>query len=131
MKKPLYPLRAFLAQRRVSAFRHHCEEILRQEHPGLAQMPRLVRDISRRDYSTFDDFCEAVAAASVVLTTRLHVGIFAALLGKPTYIFGGPYHKIRAIYEHSMAGFSNVTFVPWGESAGNGERDRFHQSGDR
>jgi exopolysaccharide biosynthesis predicted pyruvyltransferase EpsI len=116
MKKPLYPVRAYLAGRRSSEFRRRCEEILWREHPELTRHPRLVRDISRREYGTFEDFCQAIAAAAVVLTMRLHVGIFAALLGKPTYIFGGPYHKIRAIYEHSLSGFSCAKYVPWGES---------------
>jgi exopolysaccharide biosynthesis predicted pyruvyltransferase EpsI len=116
LKKPLYPLRAFLFSKRITEFRRQCEEIIRQNHRRHDGLPRLVRDISRRDYCTFDEFCTAIGDAEIVFTSRLHVGIFAALLGKPTYIFSGPYHKIRAIYEHSMTGYANATLIPWGDA---------------
>ncbi len=111
LKRPLYPLRAYLASQRMTAFRAQCEAIIQQQHPDLTDLPRLVRDISRKDYDSFSSFCDAIADAEVVLTTRLHVGILAALLRKKTYLFEGPYHKIRAIYEHSLAGYENVQFI--------------------
>ena len=113
LKKPLYPIRAFLFSRRMTGLRQQCEELLQQHHPDLAELPRLVRDVSRKDYSSFEEFCSAIGDAAVVFTSRLHVGIFAAMLDKPTYVFEGPYHKIRAIYEHSMTQYQQVTLVPW------------------
>ncbi len=115
LKKPLYPIRAFLSSKRQSGLRKQCEDVIRRHHPDKVNLPRVVRDISRKDYSSFDEFCEAIAEAEVVFTSRLHVGIFAAMLGKPTYIVEGPYHKIRAIYEHSMTQFENVSLLPWGD----------------
>jgi exopolysaccharide biosynthesis predicted pyruvyltransferase EpsI len=111
LKRPFYPLRAFLFSKRSTPFRDRCEEIIRQQHPDKVGLGRLVRDVSRREFASFEGFCQAIGDAEIVFTSRLHVGIFAALLGKQTYVFAGPYHKIRAIYEHSMTGFENVTLV--------------------
>ena len=119
LKKPLYPLRAYLASRQSTPFRSRCEEIIREYHSDLAGLPRLVCDVSRKEYYSFEGFCDAIADAAIVLTTRLHVGILAALLGKRTYVFEGVYHKIRAIYDHSLSGYENVSFIPGGdETAG-------------
>lgn len=114
-KKPLYPLRALLASRKTTPFREKCELLIRENHPECKDLPRLVRDVSRPQFCSFEEFCQAVGDAELVFTTRLHVGILAALLGKRTYIFPGAYHKIRAIYEHSMTGFDNVTLVSWSD----------------
>jgi exopolysaccharide biosynthesis predicted pyruvyltransferase EpsI len=111
LKKPFYPLRAFLFSKRSTPFRDRCEQIVKQNHADKLGLKRLVRDVSRTDYDSFDGFCQAIGDAEIVFASRLHVAIFAALLGKRTYLFAGPYHKIRAIYEHSMAGYDNVTLI--------------------
>lgn len=111
MKAPLYPIRAYLTGSRNTPFRQQCESILRSHHPEYSDFPRLVRDISRKEYDTFESFCDAIAEAAIVFSTRLHVGILAALLGKPAYLFAGPYHKIEAIYDHSLATYENVRLI--------------------
>ena len=112
LARAAYRARARWRASRPSAFRERCEVLLRANHPETAVLPRLIADVSRPECWSFDGFCDAIADAAAVFTTRLHVGVFAALLGKPTYLFEGPYHKIRAVYEHSMAGLAHVTLLP-------------------
>jgi len=45
-----------------------------------------------------------------VHTDRAHVAICAAMLGKTTHVYPGSYHKVRGIYEYSLAGRENVRF---------------------
>jgi exopolysaccharide biosynthesis predicted pyruvyltransferase EpsI len=114
LKKPLYPLRAFFFSQRTTPFRGRCEAIISERHPDLRNCKRLFRDVSRRDFNTLEQFCQTIASAELVLTTRLHAAIFAALLGKTTYVFAGRhYHKIRAIYEHSLSDFEHVNLIAW------------------
>ena len=100
-----------IRRHRVTAFRKYCEKRLAKDWSEYRELPILCRDVSDRSLGNFEDFCDRIAEAAVVFSTRLHVGIFAAMLGKPTYVFEGPYHKIKAIYEHSMANMDHVTFV--------------------
>lgn len=111
IKKPLYPLRSLLRRKRWTPFRDYCERVLAEQFPEFASYPKMIADVSDRSVCDFDGFCDRIADAAVVFSTRLHVGIYAAMLGKPTYVFEGPYHKIRAIYEHSMQDSKHVTFV--------------------
>ena len=34
------------------------------------------------------------------------------MLDIPTYLFEGPYYKIRGIYDHSLATLEHVHFIP-------------------
>lgn len=63
-------------------------------------------DISLPQNHTFEDFGNAVAGASVVVSTRLHVCILAALLGKPfiaVQFAGG--NKLSGVFENSLTDF--------------------------
>ncbi len=111
LKRALYPLIRLTRSRSRTPFRKQCEVLLKEHHPTLVDAPTLVADISNVNTCTFDEFTEAIAHASVIFTTRLHVGILGAMAAKRTFIFEGPYHKIRGIYEHSLARYSHVTFV--------------------
>ena len=51
-----------------------------------------------------------VAKYRSVHSDRAHVTICAAMLGKETHIYPNNYHKVRGIYELSLAGRPNVTF---------------------
>jgi hypothetical protein len=53
---------------------------------------------------------DVVASYAVVHTDRAHVAIAAALLGRDTHLYATAYHKVRGIYEHSLAGRANVHF---------------------
>lgn len=115
IKRGLYPLVRFMRSKRQTPFRETCERLLRERHPELVGLPRLVADVSNVNTCTFDEFTNAVGEAAAIFTTRLHVAILGAMAGKPTFVFEGPYHKIRGIYEHSLAGRPGVHFVPLAE----------------
>jgi hypothetical protein len=68
-------------------------------------------DISDPTLATYEEFCDAVANATSVITNRLHVAIPAAILGKPTVLVESGYHKLTGVFEHSLAALDNVTFV--------------------
>lgn len=80
------------------------------DFPEYSDQEVFSADISLPDLICFDSFCGLIAESAVVVTTRLHVGILAAILGKPTYLRfgGGRYQKIQGIFEHSMVDYSNV-----------------------
>lgn len=111
IKRLLYPIVKAARARRITPFRETCEQILRTKHSDLVAWPREVGDVSNVNVSTFEEFSRLVGEAGVVFTTRLHVGILSAMLGRPTYIFEGPYHKIRGIYEHSLSQRGGVELV--------------------
>ena len=111
LKRALYPtVNAARATRRTS-FREQCEAMLREHCPEAVDLRRDIADISNVNTCPFESFCDRIAAARVVFTTRLHAGIFGAMLGRRTFVFEGSYHKVRGIYELSMADRECVTFV--------------------
>ncbi len=112
IKRVLYPFVKARRASRITPFRIACEQMLAERFPALSGLPRHAGDVSNVNVCSFDDFCRLIGEAAVVFTTRLHVGILSAMTGRPTFIFGGPYHKIRGIYEHSLAGMNHVVFVP-------------------
>jgi exopolysaccharide biosynthesis predicted pyruvyltransferase EpsI len=71
----------------------------------------LATDVSRRSVCTFPEFCSEIARSEVIVSTRLHVAILGAILGRRTYIVAGKYHKIPGIYEYSMAAMDHVSMV--------------------
>lgn len=66
-------------------------------------------DVSNEHKYTFDFFVTTVAEARGIVTTRLHAGILAAMLGKPTLLKdGSEYKKLSTIYEYSMKDWPHV-----------------------
>lgn len=112
VKKALYPLLNRARAARSTPFREKCETLLREHHGEFVQARRDVADVSNVNTCDFDAFCDRIAQAHVVFTTRLHVGIYAAMVGRPTYIFDGVYHKIRGIYDQSLRQRPGITLVP-------------------
>jgi len=55
-----------------------------------------------------------------VVTDRLHVGIVGALLGKRVLLHPNDYYKIKAVYDHSLHRYLNVTFIDGGAEGRNG-----------
>lgn len=84
---------------------------LAEECLGRPPKTLLAADVSRRSVCTFEGFCHEIARSGVVVSTRLHVAILAAVLGRRTFIVAGRYHKIPGIYRHSMAGMEHVSMV--------------------
>lgn len=105
--------------RRISTFRR----INDANSELLSALPRSIQsrfdrktqvsatDISDTSLASFSEYRRRIAAAQLVVTNRLHVAIPAALLGKETYLIDSGYHKLRGIYEHSLKGMDNITFV--------------------
>ncbi|MSP14932.1 MAG: polysaccharide pyruvyl transferase family protein [Chloroflexi bacterium] len=83
---------------------------LYHEFPQFMGLPVLVEDISSPVGFAFAQFTQAIAEAAVVITTRLHVAILAALLRKPVFIQSGPgpYQKLRGVWEYTMSEMVNV-----------------------
>jgi exopolysaccharide biosynthesis predicted pyruvyltransferase EpsI len=84
---------------------------VRDERPETAELPVYYLDIAKLSYATYDDYCGLVARAAAVVTTRLHVAILGGMLGKPTYCKTGSYHKMKGVYEHSLATMDHVTLI--------------------
>ncbi len=88
----------------------HIQQIL-TDHPDLQGLPIYAADISNPEFCDFNSFGQLIAESAVVVATRLHVGILAAMLNKTTYIKSGSYHKIRGIYEYSLVNQANVQLI--------------------
>lgn len=79
------------------------------------------RDLSEEFGNRLWDFASAREASSRFIseinryrnvhTDRLHVAIVAACLGKRVFLHPNDYHKNRSMYENSLSGFPNVTFI--------------------
>ena len=94
-----------------TAFAIEMRERSGELYPQSRSLPVVAGDISSPDRASFDGFCETIARSAVVCTNRLHVGVFAAMLGKPTLLRSGSYHKIRGIYAYSLADDGDVHLV--------------------
>jgi exopolysaccharide biosynthesis predicted pyruvyltransferase EpsI len=75
---------------------------LHARHPEATESTPLVADVSLAETCNFEEFLEHVAAALVIVTTRLHVAILGHLLQRKTYLVDGSYHKFRGVFEYSM-----------------------------
>ena len=65
----------------------------------------------REKVKSVKDLMQYVNDFATVQTDRAHVAITAAMLRKPTRVYPGWYHKLRGIYEFSLAHMANVEFV--------------------
>lgn len=77
-------------------------------HPELSAHRLVAADVSDHYRYTFAEFTDSIAGAAAVVTTRLHAGILAALLGVPTALRDGRYGKLRGVYEASMRSMPHV-----------------------
>ncbi len=57
-----------------------------------------------------DFFLDVIASFAVVHTDRAHVAIAAAMLGRETHVYATSYHKVRAIYDLSLAAHPHVRY---------------------
>lgn len=78
---------------------------IREDPESLDKLPT---SIDFDDYDIIVDPCQTQRwgplhrDASEILTNRSHSAILGAILGKPTTMFAGKYHKNRSIYEYSL-----------------------------
>ncbi len=73
-----------------------------------SNLPKIIKDAS---LTNFDIFLDLILRAKEIHTDRLHIMICAALLNKKIFAYSTQYKKLEAVYEHSMQGWSDVTFV--------------------
>ena len=108
-------IRAAQASRnaKTSDFVRTMSRRVQELHPETASLPVFASDISDPGNTDFEGFCRSIAEAAVVVSNRLHVGVLAAMIGKPTYVLSNNYHKIAGIAAYSMGGMDNVSFVDW------------------
>ncbi len=99
------PWKARAGSGTLAAFRTDAEAAI--EVPGICSI-----DVSR--YGDKHDawpLLEVVSRFDTVHTDRMHVGVAAAMMGKQTFLYDNSYHKIRAVYEHSLAGMAHVNYL--------------------
>lgn len=77
-------------------------------HPAL---PVRFVDSSARQFATFDEYCDAIRNADLILTDRLHIGLPGAVLGKRVVLVEAGYHKLGGVYQQSLSLCANVTFI--------------------
>ncbi|MEO0483445.1 MAG: polysaccharide pyruvyl transferase family protein [Planctomycetota bacterium] len=111
------PAKRWIARRRAAETNPSGElavwsqRVMPGRHPECAGQPMVALDVSHPAYLTFDQFTKLICEASVIVTTRMHVGIFGALLGKPVYLRDAKFGKIRGVYEQSMADTAHVALI--------------------
>lgn len=111
------PLRRMISRRRAKAWSAQSEFVsamrdrLVERVPAASSLPLVALDISDRNNTDFDGFVDAIAGAAAVASNRLHVGVLAGLLGKPTLLASNSYHKIKGIQEMSMGDMPHVEFL--------------------
>lgn len=94
-----------------SPFTQDCLRQVWQDDPTLRNLPVFSADVSNQRLCSFSSFSQLVAEAAVVVTTRLHVAILAAMLDKPVYVKPGSYHKIEGIFDYSLAKRPNIWLI--------------------
>jgi len=115
VKKFSYPKVASLLGQMHSEYRTTCTQLMEQYVREACAYPIVAKDISLPSVCAFEEFCNIIAGSAAVFTTRLHVGMLSAMVGRPTFLFEGYNHKIRGVYEHSMADWPHVRLVTMDE----------------
>jgi hypothetical protein len=107
------PARSAVRRARVRSRGRELVARLPADHPVRTTPARRVTwtDPSAPAMHSFDEYCALVRGASVVVTDRLHVAIPAALLGTPVELMDSGYHKLRGVYERSLADLPHVHLV--------------------
>ncbi|MSQ98769.1 MAG: hypothetical protein EXR85_05670 [Xanthomonadales bacterium] len=103
-KTVLGPIRR--RQDSTSKFAQAAVRFVHGRHFEATALPPHVADISLAETCSFAEFLTHVAAARVIVTTRLHVAILGHLLQRRTYLVDGRYHKFRGVFDYSMQGGS-------------------------
>lgn len=103
--------RAGALRRAETPFVQKSLSVLFRDEPAWAPLPVVAADISQTSLCSFATFCRLIADAAAIVSTRLHVAILAAMLGKPTYLVPGPNAGIRGVYEYSLASMENVRLL--------------------
>lgn len=97
IRKPLSKLRDRLVATKSSGV---LDVIIAEIVPPVKKDEIVYRDISVS--VEFEDFCDQIRNARVIITNRLHIAIFGSLLGKEVKLLPGSYHKIEGVYHFSL-----------------------------
>ena len=94
-------------ERRVGEVRHRYDLMaIREDSEGykLQPPPKKQAVIVDPAYfaTSFDHWLRLHAAAKRIVTNRTHSSILGAILGTPTTLYAGRYHKNRSIWEYSL-----------------------------
>jgi exopolysaccharide biosynthesis predicted pyruvyltransferase EpsI len=103
--------RARRVRRLPTEFARASAALVRRDRPDLAHLPTYYLDTAKLSHCSYRRYCELTAQAACIVTTRLHVGILGSMLDKPTYCKRGAYHKIKGVYEYSMAEEGDVHLI--------------------
>jgi exopolysaccharide biosynthesis predicted pyruvyltransferase EpsI len=72
-----------------------------------SKLPFIYADASSS--ASLNEFCDLIDKASLIVTDRLHVSIYAHLLNKQVMLFTHPsYYKIKGVYEYTMRSNSKI-----------------------
>jgi len=95
-----------------SPFALEALEAVYRDYPQFKDLPVQALDVSSSACcKNLDEFADTIAESAVVYSTRLHVGILAAMLDIPTYVVQGVYHKISGIYDYTMSDMQHVRLL--------------------
>ena len=98
-------------------FARQAREQIYSDYPEFKDLPVKALDVSSaKCCDSMEEFSKMIGNSAAVFSSRLHVGILAAMLDIPTYVVEGVYHKIRGIYEYSMVDMPHVQLIPRSES---------------
>lgn len=105
---------ANLGKLKRTPFYLQAKNAYRASHNGKFPSKTVYRDISHVRYNSFESFVETIAGAEYIATTRLHVAILGALLGKPVALQNRnlDYNKIEPVFRHSLAQRPRQTLLP-------------------
>lgn len=112
LKKQLRSLRVIRRNKFGTAFTQRARSLLLKNNPKYEIESIETSDVSRPDVCSFDEFAQKILDAEYIFTNRLHVGVLGYLLGRNVYMVEGSYHKMRGIYEQSMASYPHVNLMP-------------------
>ena len=100
------------------AFRRDSESAVPQSVKRRLSFLKLRRnkDVSKGPTTQGEYLLSFIARYREVFTDRAHVAIAAAMMGKETYVFPNSYHKVKGIYEYSLADFTNVHWMGQGQN---------------
>ena len=79
----------------------------------LHTLPESNNDISYNGYADkpLKELIDILQKYEQVNTDRLHIAICATLLGKHVKLYPNSYYKNKAVFDYSLKGFSNVSFI--------------------
>lgn len=94
-------------ERQIGKVQHRYDLVaIREDSEGSGLQPPLKKQAVMVDpayfATTFDHWLRLHAAAKKIVTNRTHSSILGAILGTPTTLYAGCYHKNRSIWEFSL-----------------------------